>query len=170
MRGSAGKKAGGSRAGATPAIVALQAAGIAFTTHEYEHDPRAKSFGDEAARALGHDARQVFKTLVISDGSALAVAVVPTSGTLNLKAAAAALGLHRPSMADPADVRRVTGYVLGGVSPIGQRKMLPTALDESALGFATVFCSAGRRGWEIEIAPHDLIAVTSAVVAPLAAG
>ncbi|GAB3128878.1 Cys-tRNA(Pro) deacylase [Tsukamurella serpentis] len=154
---------------ATPAIAALQAAGITFTTHEYTHDPRAQSFGGEAAQALGHDPARVFKTLVITDGKTLAVAMVPTSGTLSLKAAGAALGLHRPTMADPADVRRVTGYVLGGVSPLGQRKRLPTALDETALGFATVFCSAGRRGLEVELAPSDLAETTSAVVAPLAA-
>lgn len=123
----------------------------------------------EAAEALGHDPARVFKTLVIGDGKQLAVAIVPTSGKLSLKAAGAALGLHRPAMADPADVRRVTGYVLGGVSPLGQRKRLPTAIDESALGFETVFCSAGRRGLEVEVAPSDLVAATSATVAPLAA-
>lgn len=160
-----GKKGGA----ATPAIAALQAAGIEFAVHEYAHDPRAESFGGEAAQALGHAPARVFKTLVITDGKNLAVAIVPTSGKLSLKAAGAALGLHRPAMADPADVRRVTGYVLGGVSPLGQRKRLPTAIDESALGFPTVFCSAGRRGLEIELAPADLVAVTSAVVAPLAA-
>lgn len=165
MTGDMGKK----NAAATPAIAALQAAGIEFAMHEYVHDPRAGSFGGEAAEALGHDPARVFKTLVISDGKQLAVAIVPTSGKLSLKAAGAALGLHRPAMADPADVRRVTGYVLGGVSPLGQRKRLPTAVDESALGFETVFCSAGRRGLEVELAPSDLVAATSAVIAPIAA-
>ncbi|MBS4102114.1 Cys-tRNA(Pro) deacylase [Tsukamurella paurometabola] len=160
---------GKKNAAATPAIAALQAEGVEFRVHEYAHDPRAESFGGEAAQALGHDPARVFKTLVIGDGKQLAVAIVPTSGKLSLKAAGAALRLHRPAMADPADVRRVTGYVLGGVSPLGQRKRLPTAIDESALGFETVFCSAGRRGLEVEVAPSDLVRLTSAAVAPLAA-
>ena len=178
-----GKKA----SAATPAITALQKAGIEYRVHEYQHDPRAESYGGEAADALGIDPARVFKTLVIAGASGatgnargatgnarggkdLAVAMVPVLGRLNLKAAAAALKLHRPAMADPDDVRRVTGYVLGGVSPLGQRKRLPTAIDESALTFDTVFCSAGRRGMEIELGPADLILATTAVTGPLAAG
>jgi Cys-tRNA(Pro)/Cys-tRNA(Cys) deacylase len=170
-----GKKA----SAATPAIAALQAAGIEYRTHEYRHDPRAASYGGEAAEAMGIDPVRVYKTLVIAGASAvtgnrgsggeLAVAMVPVLGRLDLKAAAAALGLHRPTLAAPDDVRRVTGYVLGGVSPLGQRRTLPTAIDVSVLGFETVFCSAGRRGLEIELAPADLIAATTAVTGPLAA-
>lgn len=160
-----GKKA----SAATPAIAALRAAGIEHRVHTYAHDPRAHSYGAEAAEAMDIDAARVFKTLVIAAGGDLAVAVVPVARKLNLKAAGAALGLHRPALADPNDVRRVTGYVLGGVSPLGQRRKLPTALDDSALGLASIFCSAGRRGMEIELAPTDLVRATGAITAALAA-
>ncbi len=153
---------------ATPAIAALAAAGIEFRLHEYAHDPAVASYGDEAVAALGADPSAVFKTLVITDGSRFGVAMVPVPTRLALKAAGAALGLHRPTMADPADVTRLTGYVLGGVSPVGQRRRLPTVLDDTALALPTVFCSAGRRGLEIELAPADLVAATDAITAVIA--
>jgi Cys-tRNA(Pro)/Cys-tRNA(Cys) deacylase len=153
---------------ATPATVAAARAGVAFTTHAYEHDPAAASYGLEAAEALGMDPGRVFKTLVAEVDGALTVGIVPVSASLDLKALAAAAGGKRAVMADPAAVERSTGYVLGGVSPLGQRKRLPTVLDASAAGHATVCVSAGRRGLEIELAPGDLTALTDAVHAPIA--
>ncbi|GGO57812.1 Cys-tRNA(Pro)/Cys-tRNA(Cys) deacylase [Streptomyces daqingensis] len=153
---------------ATPATLAASRAGVEFTTHSYEHDPAAPSYGAEAAEALGLPPGQVFKTLVAQVDGALTVAVVPVSSSLDLKALASAAGGKRAAMADPADVERTTGYVLGGVSPLGQRKRLPTILDSSALGHAAVCVSAGRRGLEIELAPGDLAALTGAVTAPIA--
>ncbi|MFC7753629.1 aminoacyl-tRNA deacylase [Tsukamurella soli] len=138
--------------------------------HEYVHDPAVSSYGDEAVAALGVDPAAVFKTLVITDGTRFGVALVPVAARLSLKAAGAALGMHRPALADPADVTRVTGYVLGGVSPVGQRRRLATVVDESAARHPTVYCSAGRRGLEIELAPADLLAATGASTAPLTAG
>lgn len=155
--------------GGTPATVALEKAGAAFTVHAYEHDPSSGlSYGDEAAAALGTSPDRVFKTLVAAVDGALTVAVVPVSGSLDLKALAAAAGGKRAAMADPAAAERSTGYVLGGISPLGQRKALPTVLDSSALAFATVFVSAGRRGLEVELSPADLTALTSATAAPIA--
>ncbi|WKX69809.1 Cys-tRNA(Pro) deacylase [Streptomyces sp. XD-27] len=154
--------------GGTPATVALTAAGTAFTVHAYEHDPAAPSYGTEAAEALGVDPARVFKTLVASVDDALTVAIVPVSAQLDLKALAAAVGGKRAVMADPAAAERTTGYVRGGISPLGQRKRLPTALDASASGHPTVCVSAGRRGLEVELAPADLAALTGAVVAPIA--
>src|SRR3982750_2129707 len=149
----------------TPATRAAKAAGITYTLHEYDHDPRAASFAGEAAEALGLDPRRVFKTLVVSLGGPdeLAVAIVPAPGQLALKA-----GGKRAAMADTARAEKVTGYVAGGISPLGQRKRLPTFLDASARGFDTIFVSAGRRGLEIELAPDDLATLTSADVRPLA--
>ncbi|MBO0656567.1 Cys-tRNA(Pro) deacylase [Streptomyces triculaminicus] len=162
-----GAKAG---AGATPAIVALERAGTAFSVHSYEHDPAVASFGEEAARALGVEPGRVFKTLVADVDGALTVAVVPVSGSLDLKALAAAVGGKRAAMADPAAAERVTGYVRGGISPLGQRRRLPTALDASARSHATICVSAGRRGLEVELSPADLALLTGAVIAPIARG
>ncbi|UKY49610.1 Cys-tRNA(Pro) deacylase [Streptomyces inhibens] len=152
----------------TPATVALTEAGVAFTTHSYEHDPAAPSYGEEAAEALGVAPDQVFKTLLAEVDGTLTVAVVPVSGSLDLKALAAAVGGKRAVMADPAAAERSTGYVLGGISPLGQRKRLRTVVDASAEGRPTVCVSAGRRGLEVELAPEDLVALTDARVAPIA--
>ncbi|MGP3685380.1 Cys-tRNA(Pro) deacylase [Streptomyces sp. IBSNAI002] len=156
------------QAAGTPAIAALTAAGVAFTTHAYEHDPAHPSYGEEAAQALGVSPAQVFKTLVADVDGVLTVAVVPVSGSLDLKALAAAVGGKRAAMADPAAAERTTGYVRGGISPLGQRRPLPTVLDASASAHATICCSAGRRGLEIELSPADLAALTGATVAPIA--
>lgn len=153
---------------ATPATLAASRAGVAFTTHSYEHDPSAASYGAEAAEALGIAPERVFKTLVAEVDSAMTVAIVPVSASLDLKALAAASGGKRAVMADPAAVERSTGYVLGGVSPLGQRRRLPTVLDASASGHGTVCVSAGRRGLEIELAPGDLAALTGAASAAIA--
>ncbi|MCM2576487.1 Cys-tRNA(Pro) deacylase [Streptomyces meridianus] len=160
----------------TPATVALTAAGVAFTTHAYAHDPASPSYGEEAAEALGaalgiplEDARgRIFKTLLADVDGALTVAVVPVAGSLDLKALAAAAGGKRAAMADPAAAERATGYVRGGISPLGQRRRLPTVLDASAAAHTTVCVSAGRRGLEVELAPADLAALTGAVLAPIA--
>jgi Cys-tRNA(Pro)/Cys-tRNA(Cys) deacylase len=167
------------RSPATPATTALARAGVAVTVHAYEHDPRAVtaggSYAGEAADALGVDAGRVFKTLVVDadaagprGGPGLAVAVVPAARQLDLKALARALGGRRADLADPAAAERATGYVVGGISPVGQRRALATVVDASALDWPTVFVSAGRRGLEIELAPADLVAVTRGVVAPIA--
>lgn len=152
----------------TPAIVALTAAGAEFTVHAYEHDPAHPSYGEEAAEALGVSPAQVFKTLLADVDGSLVVAVVPVSGSLDLKALASAVGGKRAAMADPALAERTTGYVLGGISPLGQRKRLPTVLDASASGFPAICVSAGRRGLEVELAPATLTTLTSATVAPIA--
>ena len=153
----------------TPAIVAAERAKVAFTVHEYAHDPRAESYGLEAAEALGIAPERVFKTLLAAvDGGQLVVAVVPVTAQLDLKALAAAAGGRKAEMAKPADAERATGYVVGGISPLGQRKRLPTFVDASAQGFPTIHVSAGRRGLEIELAAADLVALTGATVAPLA--
>ena len=157
-----------SGSGGTPATVAATRAGVAFTLHSYEHDPAAASYGEEAAEALGVAPERVFKTLVADVDGALTVAVVPVSGSLDLKALAAAVGGKRAAMADPAVAERTTGYVRGGISPLGQRKALPTVVDSSAERYGTVCVSAGRRGLEIELAPTDLVALTGAVTAPIA--
>ncbi|MEU7486319.1 Cys-tRNA(Pro) deacylase [Streptomyces sp. NPDC042319] len=161
------KKSKNGKQGGTPATVALTRAGIPFTTHAYEHDPAAASYGEEAAEALGVSPDQVFKTLVADVDGVLTVAVVPVSGSLDLKALAAAVGGKRAAMADPALAERTTGYVRGGISPLGQRKKLRTVLDASAEGLPAVCVSAGRRGLEIELSPEDLAALTDAVLAPI---
>ncbi|MFB6836520.1 Cys-tRNA(Pro) deacylase [Streptomyces sp. NPDC056361] len=153
--------------GGTPATVALTAAGTPFTLHAYEHDPASPSYGEEAAEALGVSPDRVFKTLVADVDGELTVAVVPVAGQLDLKALASAVGGKRAAMADPAAAERTTGYVRGGISPLGQRKRLRTVLDASASDHATVCISAGRRGLEVELSPADLAALTSAVVAPI---
>ena len=153
---------------ATPAIAALLSAGIDHEVVQYHHDPRNDAFGAEAVAQLsdrGIVAEQVFKTLVIALPKGLAVAVLPVPTKLSLKAAAAALGAAKAEMADPAAAQRSTGYVVGGISPIGQRRPLPTVVDSSALTFGTVLCSAGKRGWDVALAPADLIAITGAVTA-----
>src|SRR5690606_30230065 len=138
-----------------------------FTLHPYEHDPAAQAYGEEAADALGVPHERIFKTLVAETEGGLAVAVVPVAGKLDLKALAAALGGKRAAMADTAKAERVTGYVAGGISPLGQRKRLPTVVDSSALDHETVFFSAGKRGLQIEAAPAALIELTGAVTAPI---
>ncbi|MCO7247071.1 Cys-tRNA(Pro) deacylase [Halomonas sp. Mc5H-6] len=154
----------------TPAIKSAQNAGIAFQIHEYHHDPAAESYGLEAADKLGVAAEQVFKTLVVKlDGKQLAVGIVPVTGQLNLKQIAKAAGAKKAAMAQPDDVQRTTGYVLGGVSPLGQKKRLATFIDRSAETFATIYVSAGRRGLEIELAPKDLQALSQAQLAPIQA-
>lgn len=156
----------------TPAIVAADRAGIVYRIHEYAHDPTAKSYGEEAARALGIDAARVFKTLLVAingDSRKLAVGIVPVQGLLNLKQMARALGAKKVDMADPKIAERSTGYVVGGISPLGQKKGLPTVLDESALLFETIFVSAGRRGLEIELSASDLLGLTTGVAAAICA-
>ena len=151
--------------GGTPATVALARAGVEHTVHTYEHDPAAASYGLEAAEAMGIDPGRVFKTLLASVDGRLVVGVVPVSGQLDLKAVAAAAGGKKAVMAEPADAERATGYVVGGISPLGQKRAHPTVVDESALGQTTVFVSGGRRGMEIELSPADLVAQTKATVA-----
>lgn len=171
--------------GGTPATVALAKAGVDVTLHTYHHERasrrprgtsglrgRAKaeqptSYGEEAAAALGVDPARVFKTLVTSVDGALTVAIVPVAGQLDLKALARAVGGSKAVMADVAAAERATGYVAGGISPIGQKRRHPTVLDASALSFPTVYVSAGRRGLELEIAPQDLIVVTKAITATI---
>lgn len=153
----------------TPAVNAARRAGIPFTLHEYRHDPRAESYGLEAAEALGVDVARVFKTLVAApEGQGLWVAVVPVVGLLDLKALAQVAGAKRATMADPKAAERATGYVVGGISPLGQRQRLATVVDASALRFGTIFVSAGRRGLEIELAPGDLVRLCAATVAGVA--
>lgn len=155
-------------AGATPATIALKAAGIAFTEHAYEHDPANRDFGMEAATALGLDPDQVFKTLLADVDGRLVVGIVPVTGKLDLKALAAAAGGKKAVMADPAVAERKTGYIVGGISPIGQKNRHQTVLDETAELWDVVYVSGGRRGFDIGLAPADLIAVTGAVVADIA--
>ncbi|MEU7093805.1 Cys-tRNA(Pro) deacylase [Kitasatospora aureofaciens] len=152
----------------TPATVALETAAVPFTVHAYEHDPAAASYGGEAAEALGVAAERVFKTLVADVDGTLTVGVVPVAGQLDLKALAAAVGGKRAAMADPAAAERSSGYVLGGISPLGQRRPLRTVIDVSALTHPTVYVSAGRRGLEVELTPADLIALTRARTATIA--
>jgi Cys-tRNA(Pro)/Cys-tRNA(Cys) deacylase len=158
----------GPRAGATPATVALRSAGITFTEHPYEHDPSARSYGPEAAAALGLDPAQVFKTLLASVDDTLVVGIVPVSSRLDLKALAAALTAKRAVMVDGAVAERATGYVVGGISPVGQRRSHRTVLDETAMSFGTVYVSGGRRGLDIGLGPDDLVRLTGAAVAPIA--
>jgi Cys-tRNA(Pro)/Cys-tRNA(Cys) deacylase len=147
----------------TPAIVAAERAGIPFRLHAYEHDPAADSYGLEAAEKLALDPATVFKTLVVDLDGKTALAIVPVSAQLDLRA----LG-KRAAMADRATAERATGYVLGGISPLGGRRRLPTLLDSSALGHETIHVSAGRRGLEIELAPQDLARLTGAEIKPIA--
>jgi Cys-tRNA(Pro)/Cys-tRNA(Cys) deacylase len=157
-------------AAGTPAMVALERAGIAFTAHAYEHDPAAASYGLEAAEALGLDPGVVFKTLLAEADGELVVGVVPVTGQLDLKALAAALGAKKAVMADPAVAARVTGYVVGGISPIGQKRALRTVVDASAHAHDRVYVSGGRRGLDLGLAPADLVDATGATTAELRRG
>jgi Cys-tRNA(Pro)/Cys-tRNA(Cys) deacylase len=153
--------------GGTPATVALTSAGVPYTIHAYDHDPSHPSYGEEAAEAMGVSPDRVFKTLVADVDGTLTVAVVPVAGQLDLKALASATGGKRATMADPTLAERTTGYVRGGISPLGQRKKLPTVLDASAATHPTICISAGRRGLEVELSPEDLTRLTQAVVAAI---
>jgi Cys-tRNA(Pro)/Cys-tRNA(Cys) deacylase len=160
----------GTGTGGTPATVALTRAGVAFTTHAYDHDPAAPSYGREAAAALGLEPAQVFKTLVAEVDGRLVVGIVPVDRSLDLKALAAAVGGKRAGMADPEAAQRATGYVVGGISPLGQKKRLPTVLDASALEHPVIYVSGGRRGLDLGLAPADLLAQTGGSAAPIARG
>lgn len=152
----------------TPATAALTAAGIPFTEHSYAHDPVNRDFGMEAATALGLDPDQVFKTLLAEVDGRLVVGIVPVTGRLDLKALAAAVGGKRATMADPAVAERRTGYVVGGISPIGQKSRHETVLDETAELWDVVYVSGGRRGFDLGLAPADLVRATSARLADIA--
>ncbi len=152
----------------TPATVALTAAGIAFTPHAYEHDAANTNFGLEAADALGVDADQVFKTLLADVDGALTVAIVPVTGKLDLKALAAAVGGKKAEMADARVAERKTGYVVGGISPVGQKTPHVTVLDETAELYESIFVSGGRRGFDIELSPSDLLLITGGFTAAIA--
>ncbi len=148
--------------------MSLTRAGIRFSVHTYDHDPSAPSYGLEAATRLGLPPSQVFKTLLVDTGAGLAVGIVPVAASLDLKAMATALGCKKVAMADPAAAARTTGYVVGGISPIGQKKPLPTVLDRSASSWDTVYVSGGRRGLDLGLAPADLLAATGAAYASIA--
>lgn len=152
----------------TPATVALDRAGVSYTPHVYDHHESATNFGEEAAAALGLREEQVFKTLIVSVDGALAVAIVPVANRLDLKAIAAAVGGKKATLADPALAEKRTGYVVGGISPVGQKSRIRTVLDESALTYDSIFVSGGRRGFDIEVAPADLARVTEAISAAIA--
>jgi Cys-tRNA(Pro)/Cys-tRNA(Cys) deacylase len=156
------------KSGGTPATIALERAGVTFALHAYVHDRAAESYGLEAADALGVEPARVFKTLLSSVDGRLTVALVPVSASLDLKALAAAAGGKRAELAEASVAERVTGYVLGGISPLGQRKRLPTVTDASVSSFRTVYVSAGRRGLEVELAPADLLRLTDATTAAIA--
>jgi Cys-tRNA(Pro)/Cys-tRNA(Cys) deacylase len=154
--------------GGTRATDQLGRLGITYVLHRYAHDPRHPSYGQEASEALGVPADRVFKTLVADIDGQLTVAVVPVAGSLDLKALAAAVGGKKAAMADPAQAEKASGYVTGGIAPVGLRRALPVVVDETALRHVTVFCSAGQRGLEIELAPADLVAAAQARTAPIA--
>ena len=154
----------------TPAVRALESAGVAFTLHEYERGDSLHDFGIEAAEQLGLDPDRVFKTLLVTADGDQAVAIVPVSGKLSLKAVGKALGAKRVEMCEPAVAERITGYVRGGISPFGQKKRLPTVIDELATVFETIYVSGGKRGLDLGISPDDLIHVLDASVADIAAG
>lgn len=162
------------KGGATPATRALATAGIEYAEHPYEHDPAAQSYGLEAAEAIGVAPERVLKTLLaqtdLPRDHGLVVGIVPVTGQLDLKALAATVGAKKATMADPALAERTTGYVVGGISPIGQKRALTTVLDESALSHASVYVSGGRRGLDLELLPSDLVRTTGAVVAAIAKG
>lgn len=155
---------------ASRATAVLVAAGVVHQVHAYRHDPRSSAYGSEAVDALGVEGERVLKTLVIEVDGALAVAVLPVPHQLDVKAATAALGGRRGQLADPRTAQRATGYVLGGVSPLGQRTTLPTVVHDEALLHDTVLCSAGQRGLEVELDPAELVRLTGAVTAPITRG
>jgi Cys-tRNA(Pro)/Cys-tRNA(Cys) deacylase len=155
-------------AGGTPALTLLERAGVAHHTHPYSA-PGVAAYGTEAAEAVGPDPRRVFKTLVAEVDGAPVLAMVPVAGTLDLKALATARRGKNAVMADPADAERLTGYVTGGISPLGTKRRLPVVVDASALEHPSVYCSAGRRGLQVELAPADLVAATAATTAAVAA-
>jgi len=155
----------------TPATLALASANVPFTVHTYNHDPAVHDFGREAARLLGFDPLQVFKTLIVETGTGrpgLAVGIVPVAGTLDLKAMARALGVKKVDLADPKTAENSSGYIVGGISPIAQKTALPTVLDETAGLFDTILVSGGRRGLDIELAAADLLRVTRGILADIA--
>ena len=154
--------------GGTPATVALDRAQVSYTLHSYAHDSRAGSFGEEAAALLGVDPHRIFKTLIAAVDNRLVCAVVPVASRLNLKALASAAGGRRAELADPARAQRATGYVLGGISPLGHKSAIPVLIDSSVTGLATVFVSAGKRGLQVELAPAALLRLTGGSTAPLA--
>jgi len=153
----------------TPAVRLAKKANIQFKLYEYSHQAEASSYGEEASKLLGIAPEQVFKTLLIACSATeqLAVAILPVSHQLNLKSVAKALGFKKVKMADPAKAENATGYVLGGISPLGQKKRLPFVIDSSANNFQTIFVSGGRRGLEIELAPTDLVQLCRAKVNPI---
>jgi Cys-tRNA(Pro)/Cys-tRNA(Cys) deacylase len=153
----------------TPAIAALNRAEVRYTLHPYHHDPATTAYGDEVVDALGWDPDQVFKTLVALVDGALIVGIVPVAAHLDLKALAAAVGGKKGQMAKVADAERSSGYVAGGISPLGQRKTLPTVIDSTAELFSTIMVSAGKRGLQVELAPGDLISVCRAKIFDIAA-
>lgn len=152
----------------TPATKLLTSAGVHFIEHEYDHDPKSTSFGLEAAEKLGVNPAQVFKTLIANLDETYAVAIVPVSKQVSLKSLSRTLGAKRATMADPAQAARLTGYVVGGISPLGQKRLLPTVIDATASDFETILVSGGRRGFDIELAPNDLANLLSAVFAEIA--
>jgi len=151
----------------TPATSLLTRQKVAHTTHPYSVSPDSPNYGAEVAAALGVPAERVFKTLVTEVDGALTVAVVPVTGDLDLKALAAAAGGKRAVLADRVVAERTTGYVRGGISPLGQRKRLPTVVDATAAGHETIYVSAGRRGLQVELSPHDLVRLTAATLAAI---
>jgi Cys-tRNA(Pro)/Cys-tRNA(Cys) deacylase len=156
-------------AAGTPATTALTRLGLGFTLHSYDHDARSPAFGEEAAAALDVEPARIFKTLIVQVDSALVCGVVPVSARLDPKKLAAVVGGKRGELAEPAAAARATGYVIGGISPIGQRSRLPVVIDDSAQQFATVYVSAGRRGLQVQLAPADLAQAAAARFAPIAA-
>lgn len=152
----------------TPATRALRTAKVTFTEHVYDHDPLVTDYGLEAAAELGVPANRVFKTLIVESDTGLAVVVVPVDAMMDLKAVAATLGVKKVGLARAADAQRSSGYIVGGISPFGQRRRLPTVLDQSATEQPSILVSGGRRGFDVEVAPQDLVRLLDALVAPVA--